>query len=254
MAEDHHIDLEQYTPNRYAHKPSIHLEQSSWQAPDSISLDVGHQLNVQELSSRHRPEMRSTTGSIHAASDSGMGCSHIPTAYSIRDQNLDEGTDAREPGTSMSASVAHITGPIRALPVPEGLSTSAASGRSLKAMTCSCSDGDSSGKSSYPRGSGTIGDAFDEPPAGPAAIHRAPSRHPIDRDALIVARSTRLLIEDMRTHASPSTVNQGHFEGILRTGPSVATARLLPLLPGVAPAPIPNSSVEPALFPSSSLA
>lgn len=254
MVEDHHVDLEQCLPNRYANKSSMDLELSSWQATNSISFEVGHQRNVQELSSRHRPEMSSRASSIHAASDCGMGCSHIPTAYTIRDHNLDRVTDARELGMSMSmsASLAHITGPVRALPAPEGHGASADSRGPPQAPTRSCSDGDFGGKYSYPRGSGNIGGASDEPSVGLAAIHQAPSQDRINSDALVVAGSTSLLAEDFRANAMSKAVDQGHFKGILRTGPSVASVRLLPLLPGISPAPIPSSSVVAALYPSSS--
>lgn len=94
--------------------------------------------------------MSSTTRSVCAASDSGMGSAQIPKGYSIRDHDLQQGTDAGELGVSMTTDAAHPTWPVRALPPREDHSPSAAPGRPLKTTPCPCSDGDPGGEPPYP--------------------------------------------------------------------------------------------------------
>lgn len=196
--------------------------------------------------------MSSTTSSVYATctSDRATGIPEVPAVYPVLDRDLERGTDVRGLGISMNANAAHATGPVYALPLQEAYSTSTASGRPLKATTRLCSDGDPSGQSSYPGESGNGDDASDGPPIGPAAIHPAPSRDRIDSDTLVVVGSTSLLAEDFRTSPGAKAVDQGDFEGIVRLRESVASVRLLPLPPGVASIPIPNSSIVPAPFPS----
>lgn len=43
MAEDHCVDLEPCPTDHYNPKSSMDIELSTWQAPRSISLDLGHQ-------------------------------------------------------------------------------------------------------------------------------------------------------------------------------------------------------------------